>query len=89
MTFPLKKSTVVKRSLIVAGHRTSVSIEDAFWAGLKDIAAGRGLTVTGIVTEIDGARIGGNLSSAIRLYVLQYFRQLAEAVNAEAHSPNA
>lgn len=58
-----------KRSVVIAGHRTSVSLENAFWAELKAIAVTNGSTVNQIVTEIDGQR-SGNLSSAIRLYVL-------------------
>lgn len=58
-----------KRSVVIAGHRTSVSLENAFWDKLKTIAGERGNTVNQIVTEIDGQR-SGNLSSAIRLYVL-------------------
>lgn len=76
---PAMKSSVVKRSLMIAGHKTSVSIEDAFWACLKDIATARGLTISQIVTQIDGARTQGNLSSAIRLFVLEHFRSLAKA----------
>ena len=57
-----------KRSVVIAGHRTSVSLEDAFWDSLKSIAGQRGETVNQIVTEIDGER-AGNLSSAVRLCV--------------------
>ncbi len=62
-----------KRSVVIAGHRTSVSLENAFWAELKAIAVMSGNTVNQIVTEIDGQR-SGNLSSAIRLYVLNTLR---------------
>ena len=58
-----------KRSVVIAGHRTSVSLENAFWDTLKLIAGQRGETVNHIVTKIDGQR-SGNLSSAIRLFVL-------------------
>jgi predicted DNA-binding ribbon-helix-helix protein len=68
------KSPVIKRSIVIAGHKTSVSLEDAFWAGLKDIAAGRGLTLSELVATIDTRRQHGNLSSAIRLFVLDYYR---------------
>ena len=61
---------IVKRSVLVAGHKTSVSLENAFWLALKDAAARRGRTVNQMVTEIDRAR-GGNLSSAIRVFLLQ------------------
>jgi predicted DNA-binding ribbon-helix-helix protein len=71
------KSPVVKRSIVVAGHKTSVSLEEAFWNGMKEIASTRGLTLSELVGEIDGGRQQGNLSSAIRLFVLDYFRSRA------------
>jgi predicted DNA-binding ribbon-helix-helix protein len=61
---------VKKRSVTLAGHRTSVSVEDEFWAALKAIAARRGMTLTELLTAIDRER-PGNLSSAVRLYVLK------------------
>jgi predicted DNA-binding ribbon-helix-helix protein len=67
-------SPIVKRSIVIAGHRTSVSVEDAFWTALKDIAANRGSTVAALVATIDADRQHGNLSSAIRLFVLDHFR---------------
>lgn len=71
------KSPVVKRSIVVAGHKTSVSLEEAFWNGMKEIASVRSLTLSELVGEIDGGRQQGNLSSAIRLFVLDYFRSRA------------
>lgn len=68
------KSPVVKRSIVVAGHKTSVSLEEAFWSGMKEISASRGMTLSELVAEIDTGRRHGNLSSAIRLFVLDYFR---------------
>ena len=59
-----------KRSVVLAGHRTSVSLENAFWEALKTIAGNRNSTVNQLVTEIDKQR-NGNLSSAIRVYVLR------------------
>lgn len=67
------KSSVVKRSIVVAGHKTSVSLEDAFWNGLKEIAAGRDTTLSDLVASIDAERRHGNLSSAIRLFVLHCY----------------
>jgi predicted DNA-binding ribbon-helix-helix protein len=64
------KSLVIKRSIVIAGHKTSVSLEDAFWSGLKEIAVGDHLTLSEIVDDIDARRRQGNLSSAIRLFVL-------------------
>jgi len=67
-------SAVVKRSIVVAGHKTSVSLEDAFWQGLKDIAHAREMTLSDLVATIDTDRHEGNLSSAIRLFVLEHYR---------------
>ncbi len=68
------KSPVIKRSIVIAGHKTSVSLEDAFWKGLKDIADDRGMTLSELVSSIDTDRRHGNLSSAIRLFVLDHYR---------------
>jgi len=64
------KSPVIKRSVMIDGHKTSVSLEDAFWSGLKEIARAQQATLSNTVAEIDKARQHGNLSSAIRLFVL-------------------
>ena len=64
------KSSIIKRSVVIAGHKTSVSLEDAFWSGLKEIARAQQATLSKTVAEIDKARQRGNLSSAIRLFVL-------------------
>lgn len=77
------KSPVVKRSIVVANHKTSVSLEEAFWNGMKEISAERSLTLSELVGEIDRARTQGNLSSAIRLFVLEHFRS-----RAGRHDPN-
>ncbi len=69
------KSPVVKRSIVIAGHKTSVSLEDAFWQGLKEIAGGRDVTLADLVATIDTERQHGNLSSAIRLFVLDFYRK--------------
>ena len=68
------KSPVVKRSIVIAGHKTSVSLEDAFWKGLKEIAAERSVTLSELVASIDSDRQHGNLSSGIRLFVLDHYR---------------
>jgi predicted DNA-binding ribbon-helix-helix protein len=70
----LMRSPVVKRSIVIAGHKTSVSLEDEFWKGLKEIARGRDLTLSETVATIDSGRAQGNLSSALRLFVLDYYR---------------
>ena len=78
-TKPEMKSLIVKRSVVLGGHKTSVSLEDAFWKGLKEIAAARGMTLSDLVAAIDSERQQGNLSSAIRLFVLDFYRnQLSE-----------
>jgi predicted DNA-binding ribbon-helix-helix protein len=73
------KSLVVKRSIVIAGHKTSVSLEEPFWSGLKEIAAKRDATLSEVVATIDRDRELANLSSAIRLFVLGFYRnRLAE-----------
>jgi predicted DNA-binding ribbon-helix-helix protein len=74
------KSPVIKRSIVIAGHKTSVSLEDAFWQGLKDIAAARDMTLSELVASIDTDRRHGNLSSGIRLFVLDHYRSRSEEV---------
>lgn len=69
------KSPVVKRSIVVNDHKTSVSLEDGFWGGMKEIANGRNITLSELVTEIDKNRQQGNLSSALRLYVLEFYQK--------------
>jgi predicted DNA-binding ribbon-helix-helix protein len=66
------KSSVIKRSIMIDGHKTSVSLEDAFWRDLKDIANAHSATLSGLVAKIDQTRRQGNLSSAIRLFVLEH-----------------
>ena len=73
------KSSIIKRSVVIAGHKTSVSLEDAFWSDLKEIARGQQATLSNVVAEIDKARQRGNLSSAIRLFVLDRVRAPATA----------
>jgi predicted DNA-binding ribbon-helix-helix protein len=83
------KSPVVKRSIVIAGHKTSVSLEDAFWKGLKEIASGRDMTLSDLVATIDTERRHGNLSSAIRLFVLDHYRaQIGEDRGELARAPS-
>lgn len=70
------KSSVVKRSVAVAGHKTSVTLEDVFWQGLHEIAQSRRMTLSALIDEIDRQRRETNLSSHIRMYVLDYYRTL-------------
>jgi predicted DNA-binding ribbon-helix-helix protein len=62
---------VIKRSLVVAGHRTSVTLEDAFWRRLRELAVARDLSINALAAEVDAARGEANLSSALRVYVLE------------------
>lgn len=72
----------VKRSVSISGHRTSISLEDAFWTALGDIARDAGTSVAGLVREIDHTRGDAGLSSAIRVYVLNHYRERV------GHSPD-
>jgi predicted DNA-binding ribbon-helix-helix protein len=74
----VKKSLVIKRSIVVAGHKTSVSLEDAFWNVLQEIAEERDMTLSRLVGLIDADRQHANLSSAIRLFVLDTIRNQSE-----------
>ena len=65
-----KSGRIGKRSVMIAGHPTSVSLEDAFWEALAEIARERGMSVNRLVAEIDRER-AANLSSAIRVFVLK------------------
>lgn len=84
------RSTVVKRSVVIAGHKTSVSLEDAFWKSLREIAGDRGITLSNLVTSIDVERQQGNLSSCLRLFVLDFYHyQLLEAISARTGAGGA
>ncbi|MBV8169385.1 MAG: ribbon-helix-helix domain-containing protein [Alphaproteobacteria bacterium] len=75
--------SIVKRSVVIAGHQTSVSLEHAFWSALKQAAARRGMTINDLVTQIDQQR-QGNLSSAIRVFLLEESLRAASAVPASS-----
>ena len=81
------KSFIVKRSIVINGHKTSVSLEDAFWQGLKDIASARGMTLSELVATIDTDRRHGNLSSGIRLFVLDHYRSQTERAHNGRNEP--
>jgi predicted DNA-binding ribbon-helix-helix protein len=68
------KSSVIKRTVMVGGHKTSISLEEEFWSELKEIAQAQGASLAQILTEIDTTRQQKNLSSAIRLFVLGHIR---------------
>jgi predicted DNA-binding ribbon-helix-helix protein len=69
----LNSQRLRKRSVVIQGHRTSLSLEQPFWDALKEIAARRGLSLARLIAEIDASR-SGNLSSAARVYVLDALR---------------
>ncbi len=87
------KSLILKRSIIIDGLKTSVSLEDEFWQALKQIAAGLDIKMAELVHQIGQQREYGNLSSALRLYVLEHYlsrartRREPEVVQGEACSP--
>jgi len=66
-----------KRSVVVAGHQTSVSLEKPFWEALTTIAQNRGMSLNSVITTVDRTR-SGNLSSALRLYVLNEYQKIAK-----------
>jgi predicted DNA-binding ribbon-helix-helix protein len=86
--FAAIKSRVEKRSVVIAGHRTSVCLEDPFWTAVKEIAAGRDMTVSDLVAVIDSQRRHGNLSSAIRLFVLDFYRNQRSDEKLDAMGPH-
>lgn len=67
-------STVKKRSIVIGSHKTSISLEDSFWTSLKQIARERATTVAELITALDATRNGGNLSSTIRVFLLDHYR---------------
>ena len=81
------KPLIFKHSIVIDGHKTSISLEDAFWTDLKNIAHNQQATLSELVTQIDQTR-EGNLSSAIRLFVLHHFRNEAKRMElAKVHLP--
>jgi predicted DNA-binding ribbon-helix-helix protein len=70
----MMKSTGMKRSIVISGHKTSISLEEPFWCGLKEIAKSNNATLSSVVANIESTRQYGNLSSAIRLFVLAHSR---------------
>ena len=74
---PPMKSLVVRQSVDINGHHSSVSLEAAFWNALKEIAVAQNISVNGLVSKIDREREAANLSSAIRLFVLDHYREQA------------
>ena len=68
------KSMIAKRSIMINNHKTSVSLEDEFWNALKEIAQQRNQRLSALIALIDSERTTGNLSSALRLFVLDQYR---------------
>jgi predicted DNA-binding ribbon-helix-helix protein len=88
----MMKSPVIKRSIVVAGNKTSVSLEDPFWEALREIARKQQVTVSGLVSSIDSQREHGNLSSAIRLFVFDchhHYEAEATELSVPAQAPSA
>jgi predicted DNA-binding ribbon-helix-helix protein len=69
------KSPIIKRSAVINGHKTSVSVEDAFWAELKSIAHRTNVSLSDLISSVDRERQSGNLSSALRVFVLKHYRE--------------
>ncbi len=83
------KSQVMKRSVVLAGHKTSVSLEEEFWKSVKEIAGERNMTVAELVGEINANRQYANLSSAIRLFVISVYRDRIDlGKEAEPEAPS-
>jgi predicted DNA-binding ribbon-helix-helix protein len=88
------KSKIIQRTVYIDGCKTSISLEDAFWSGLKDIANQRGETLIQLISSINAERKFGNLSSAVRLFVVGFYRdqlnsssRLVDLRPSEAASP--
>jgi predicted DNA-binding ribbon-helix-helix protein len=78
-----------KRSIVINGHKTSISLEDAFFVALKEIAKQRRLMLSEIITEVDRSRTEGNLSSALRLFVLDFYQSTARSAAAHLSDPDS
>jgi predicted DNA-binding ribbon-helix-helix protein len=73
------KSSIIKRSVVIHGHKTSVSLEQPFWDAFRDIADGERMSTSALLRKVDAERRHANLSSAIRVFVLGHMRALANA----------
>ena len=76
------RSPVIKHSVSIAKHKTSLSLEDKFWDGLREIAQNENVSLQELIERIDKDRIGYNLSSSARLFVLNYFKTLSRSTPA-------
>jgi predicted DNA-binding ribbon-helix-helix protein len=77
------RSAIVKRSIVLSGHKTSISLEDAFWNGLKDIADARKVSISALVHDIDATRGQNNLSSAVRQFVLGRYVEITRSKSSD------
>ncbi|MFG1270815.1 ribbon-helix-helix domain-containing protein [Xanthobacter sp. DSM 14520] len=82
----LDRRSELKRSVVVAGRKTSVTLEAPFWEAFQEIARERGITAAALVNEIDARRATTNLSAAIRIYVLDYYRALVRNLRSRSHA---
>jgi len=78
------KSAIAKRSVTIGPHKTSISLEDAFWADLRKIAHARGCALHNLIVDIYSRRKGDNLSSAIRVFVLEHLRASTNSLGESA-----
>jgi predicted DNA-binding ribbon-helix-helix protein len=85
----MMKSMIAKRSIMINNHKTSVSLEDEFWTALKEIAQQRNQRLSALIALIDSERTTGNLSSALRLFVLDQYRSGGAARSDKAVSTAA
>jgi predicted DNA-binding ribbon-helix-helix protein len=85
----MMKSSVIKRSIVIEGHKTSISIEESFWVSLKELARARQMTLSNIVASSKADRAqGSNLSSAIRVYILSQLRAMVHASTVIGEGPS-
>jgi predicted DNA-binding ribbon-helix-helix protein len=82
------KSLVLKRSIVVAGQKTSISLEDEFWDSLREIAEERREPISRLITSIDAERAFANLSSAVRMFILRYYRDRLDQRGGPVISPD-
>jgi predicted DNA-binding ribbon-helix-helix protein len=75
------KSSIIKHSVVIGGHKTSVSLEQPFWNAVREMAGARAMTISDLLREIDQARRNANLSSAVRVFVLENVRRHAETAH--------
>jgi predicted DNA-binding ribbon-helix-helix protein len=88
-TKPTPRSLIKKHSTVVFGERTSISLEDAFWEAFKEIAQKKQMTVNALIELVSEIRGDHNLSSAIRLYILNHYKQQVQAAEASMMSDQA